>query len=192
MTENATSRVVIAVIGLDMPGIVAAVSSVLTGFGCNLEQVSQVTLHGQFAMIGLASRAPGLTNDMLAERLREEVKVKNLHQSILVRDFEEPQCNVQADSEPYVISIWGNDRNGIIAQFAQIFADHGINIEALRAFPVDPTNELSLQVFEVSMPLSIDRTAFMTMLHAKAKALDLRANMQHRDIFEAIHRVKVD
>lgn len=48
MTEANMDRVLVGVFGLDRPGIVSAVSSVMTRHGANLEQVSQVTLHGQF------------------------------------------------------------------------------------------------------------------------------------------------
>ena len=71
-----------------------------------------------------------------------------------------------------------------------IFASEGINIESLRALPLE--NGESLQFFEVMMPLSVDRRALNAVLRDRAHERGLRCNIQHRDIFEAIHRVKVD
>ena len=44
-------RTNVAVFGLDRPGIVAVVSNALTRRGVNLEQVNQMALHGQFALM---------------------------------------------------------------------------------------------------------------------------------------------
>ena len=43
-TEENIGTVVVAVIGLDMPGIVAAVTSALAENDCRVEEISQVTL----------------------------------------------------------------------------------------------------------------------------------------------------
>lgn len=51
-------------------------------------------------------------------------------------------------------------------------------------------NGRALQVFEVSLPLSIDRSALRRTLEDKAGEMGLRVSMQHRDIFEAVHRVQ--
>ena len=48
-TKN--NSALVAVIGLDQPGIVATVSSALTRLGCNIEEMTQSTLHDQFSGI---------------------------------------------------------------------------------------------------------------------------------------------
>ena len=45
-------------------------------------------------------------------------------------------------------------------------------------------------MFEVALPLSLDRSAFRRTLEDKARGMGLRVGMQHRDIFEALHRVE--
>ncbi len=190
VTENINRNIVVAVIGLDMPGIVATISSVMTGFGCNLEEVSQITLHGQFTLIGVVNMASNHTNEEIEAALREEINRRHFKVSVLVRDFEDPAEAGNTGGEPYVASIWGKDRNDIITTFSRIFAEGKINIESLRAFPIE--NNQSLQVFEVSVPEGIDLRALQHVLSDRARSMGLRANIQHRDIFEAIHRVKVD
>ena len=175
-------RVLVGVFGLDRPGIVSAVSSVITRHGANLEQVSQVTLHGQFALMCVVQKPVDLDKSVIENDLNE------LKQAVLVLDFVEPTENLEG--EPYVISIWGPDRNDIITTFSRILAEQKINIESLRAFPIEAG--MSLQVFEAQIPLEVDRRALHRTLIDRAGAMGLRCNLQHRDIFEAIHRVKVD
>lgn len=189
--EETAGKIVVAVIGLDMPGIVAAVTSALAEHDCFVEEVSQVTLKGQFALIGIVRKPEALSTESVEAFLRERVAEKHLRQSVLVRDFQCPDAKSDdVSGEPYVISIWGRDRGDITATFSKIFASEGINIESLRALPLE--NGESLQFFEVMMPLSVDRRALNAVLRDHAHERGLRCNIQHRDIFEAIHRVKVD
>lgn len=187
--ENA-GKIVVAVIGLDMPGIVAAVTSALAEHECFVEEVSQVTLKGQFALIGIVRKPAALSNEAVEAFLRERIAEKHLRQSVLVRDFQTPPAAAGEQGEPYVVSIWGRDRGDITATFSKIFAAEGINIESLRALPLE--NGESLQFFEVTMPMRVDRRALNAVLRDRAHERGLRCNIQHRDIFEAIHRVKVD
>ena len=183
-------RIVIAIIGRDMPGVVSALSAALGECGCTLEEVSQTALHGQFAMICLAAKPEGLPNEKVEALLREEISAKKLHQSVLVRDYEEQTSATKVEGEPYVVSVWGPERANIVAAFSKIFAVERINIESLRALPVEAG--LTRLVFEVTIPLAVDRRALHAVLRDRARSMGLRTNMQHRDIFEAIHRVAVE
>ena len=181
-------RVLLGVFGLDRPGIVAVVSAVITRHGANLEQVSQVTLHGQFALMCVVQKPVGLDRGVIERELNEEIRRRKHHQAVLVTDFTEPAP--AEPGEPYVISIWGPDRNDIITTFSRILAEQRVNIESLRAFPIEDGQ--SLQVFEVTIPMGVDRRALHRTLIDRAQSMGLRCNQQHRDIFEAIHRVKVE
>lgn len=181
-------RTNVAVFGLDRPGIVAAVSNLLTRHGINLEQVNQMTLHGQFALMCVVQKPRNLSNETIQRELEAEIERRRLDQRVMVIDFREPAP--MPPGEPYVVSVWGTDRNDIIANFSRIFAEQKINIESLRAFPIE--DGASLQVFEVTIPMDVDRRALHRVLIDRARAMGLRCNLQHRDIFEAIHRVKVE
>ena len=58
-------RTNVAVFGLDRPGIVAVVSNALTRRGVNLEQVNQMALHGQFALMCVIQKPAGLSNEQI-------------------------------------------------------------------------------------------------------------------------------
>ena len=79
----------------------------------------------------------------------------------------------------------------IIAMISSIFAEQKVNIESLKAIRMpDGSNECVL-VFEVALPMSINRNAFRQMLQAKARSVGLSISIQHENIFEAIHRVPI-
>ncbi len=186
--QSNTNIVVVAVIGLDQPGVIACVSAVLTRLGCNIKEMTQSTLANQFAGIYLVEKPVTLTNDALNAELEKAVAAKRMRLSIVTRDFEEPPAGT-AKSEPFVISVYGPDRNDIVGTFAHIFGEHRINIEALRAFPVG--DNASMQVFEVSIPDGLDTRSLHRVMQERAKSMGLTLTMQHRDIFEAIHRVEI-
>ena len=72
-----------------------------------------------------------------------------------------------------------------------IFAEQKVNIENLKAIRVSEDTDECVLVFEVALPLSINRNAFRQMLQAKARNVGLSISIQHQDIFEAIHRVPI-
>jgi glycine cleavage system transcriptional repressor len=87
-----------------------------------------------------------------------------------------------------VVTVNGSDQAEIIAMFSGIFAEQKVNIENLKALRTDDECVL---VFEVALPMSINRNAFRQMLQAKARSVGLSISIQHENIFEAIHRVPI-
>lgn len=182
------NNVVVAVIGLDQPGVIACVSSVMTRLGCNIEEMTQSTLHQQFAGIYLVNKPVELTNEQLNGEIEHAVNAKKMKLTIVTRDYEEPST-AEVASEPFVVSVYGPDRNDIVGTFAHMFGEQKINIEALRAFPIG--EGASMQVFEVSIPADLDTRSLHRVMLERAKAMGLNLTMQHRDIFEAVHRVNI-
>lgn len=182
------NNVVVAVIGLDQPGVIACVSSVMTRLGCNIEEMTQSTLHHQFAGIYLVNKPVELTNEQLNSEIEHAVRAKKMKLTIVTRDYEVPPA-AETTSEPFVVSVYGPDRNDIVGTFAHMFGEQKINIEALRAFPIGEGT--SMQVFEVSIPTDIDTRSLHRVMLERAKTLGLNLTMQHRDIFEAVHRVNI-
>lgn len=182
------NKIVVSVIGLDCPGVVYAVSSTLSALECNIEEVSQTILKSQFAAIFVATRPDDLDNETILRILSGAVEDKNMHLTITIRDFEDGCVFKSEPSEPFVVTVDGKDQLEIISSISRIFAEHRVNIENLKA--IMPKGETrALLVFEIALPLSIDRTALRKTLQDRARSMGLRLSMQHRDIFEAVHRV---
>lgn len=185
--EVVVSKIVVSVIGLDCPGVVYTVASTLSDLECNIEEVSQTILKSQFAAIFVANRPEDLDNSTIYKILSGAIEDKNMHLTVTIRDFEEGCLLKDEDTEPFVVTVDGEDRFEIISSIAKIFADHRVNIENLKA--IKPEGASALLVFEIALPKSMDLKALRMTLLDRTRELGLRLSIQHRDIFEAVHRV---
>jgi glycine cleavage system transcriptional repressor len=93
-------------------------------------------------------------------------------------------------SEPFVITTVGPDRPGLVAGIAGLLARYGANITNLKAVSRGArTGPEYVTFYEVDIPAGIDRQGFRAELRARAGELGLDVNLQHREIFEQVHRV---
>jgi len=101
--------VAVSIIGRDRPGIVASISKVLFQNRCNIEDLSQTAIRGQFAMILIASTAKkevltGLKQDFenLARDLALDINLRPIRP-------EETKAFEAGETEPFVITVRGED-----------------------------------------------------------------------------------
>ena len=182
-------KVVISVLGRDRPGIVATVSQILLEKGCNIEDVSQTMLQTEFAGIFIATVPGSYAPSELLEKLREGLG--HLDVEVVMKALvDDPKTSSPPSGEPFVVTTMGSDRLGLVAGITDDMARFSVNITNLKAIfrgGNDPHG--NTMIYEVSVPESVDFRAFRRELLARSKALGLELNLQHRDIFEAIHRV---
>lgn len=190
------SKIAVSILGIDCPGVVYLVSGTLSTLRCNIEEISQTILKGQFAAIFIAEKPDALTEDKVHSELVKAIDARDMSLSVIVRSLDEKAVYHGEPGEPFVITVDGEDGLNVVASFTRIFAENKVNIENMKALMPDvpedqpESRRRALQVFEISLPLSIDRTALRRTLEDKARDMGLRVSMQHRDIFEAVHRVK--
>ena len=182
-------KIVISVLGTDQPGIVAAVSRILFENSCNIEDVSQTILQTEFIGILIASIPEVLRPDDLLTQLKTDLEPLGLH--LIVKPLEATdQPYAQPVSEPFVITTTGPDRLGLVAGITEVIAQFGANITNLRAaFRGGDDPSQNTMIYEVDVPASTDPQSFQKALRERAKNLQLELSLQHRDIFEAIHRI---
>ena len=183
------TKVVISILGTDRPGIVATVSRILLENRCNIEDVSQTILQTEFTGIFIASIPEQLQPENLLTGLQRGLEPFGLH--VLVKPLEASgKPPVPLASEPFVVTTVGPDRLGLVAGITEVIARFGGNITNLRAaFRGGDDPKRNTMIYEVDTPADIDHKAFRQALRERAAALDLDLSLQHRDIFEAIHRV---
>jgi glycine cleavage system transcriptional repressor len=183
------TKVVISVLGTDRPGIVATVSKVLLDNRCNIEDVTQTVLQTEFTSIFIASIPEGLEPEELLTRLQQGGKPLGLH--VMVKPLEAAgEPDAPANSEPFVVTTVGPDRLGLVAGITEVMARFRGNITNLRAaFRGGDDPNSNTMIYEVDIPVDIDHQAFRQALRERATELGLDLSLQHRDIFEAIHRV---
>ncbi|MCG8532196.1 MAG: ACT domain-containing protein [Desulfovibrionales bacterium] len=182
-------KVVVSFLGQDGPGVVCAVASLLTELDCNILELSQTILHSEFAAIVIAEMDDEGTVEALQKDLEKGLVDKNVDLNVIVRMYDGNCWNAE-NPEPFVVSVDGPDQKGLVAAIAGILGKYNVNISNMKAIiPPEEEHGRALLVYEVTVPASVELAALRSTLEAKAEELSLRISLQHRDIFEAVHRV---
>lgn len=177
-------------LGPDCPGVVAAVAGIFAANNCNIEAMSQAALASEFTAIFVVNAPDDLNPEHLRRILEEGLACTGVDLSVTVRPATGNCWAGYAASDPFVITVDGPDGPGLIAAMSRIFARHGVNITNLTAILYEEPKGNALFVFEVMVPGSADIGRLRRELILEGKNLGLRVGVQHRDIFEAVHRVK--
>lgn len=179
---------VVFVLGPDRPGIIAAVAQTLFEQGCNLEDVSQTSLQGQFVGIFVVSPDGRDLGQALPAILRERLDPLGLF--VHLRPVPAAGGDPVPAGEPHVITTVGPDRPGLVAGVAGLLAQFGANITNLKAVSRGAgAGQEYVTFYEVDLPADTDRQTFRDALRARARELGLDVNLQHREIFEQVHRI---
>jgi glycine cleavage system transcriptional repressor len=183
-------KVLATITGRDGPGIVHKVSQALSEKGCALAELAQTTLLGQFAGLFSAESPDGLGLDELSAFLSAALAGTGL------RAWVAPADEAEAASEPadpYVLTLAGPKRPELVLGVTKTVASFGINIDSLRALTLSessgPESSPAVLALEISVPRKVGQKAFRQALALTAEELGVEASLQHRDIFEAIHRI---
>jgi glycine cleavage system transcriptional repressor len=117
----------ITAIGLDRPGIVAAVSGVLLDVDGNVEDSQMSILRGHFAVMLLVRVPDEVEQADLADRLgtvRDDLGLE----AVTVSPVGEGAEPVRAT---HVVSVYGADSKGIVHSISAALAGHGVDITDL-------------------------------------------------------------
>jgi glycine cleavage system transcriptional repressor len=138
------SELAITVIGHDRRGIVADVAGALAGLGVNLTDSSMTRLHGHFAMTLVC------TGDPAVAEVEAALAPLTADGALLatVREVK-PETPAGPSGEPYLVSVHGADRLGIVAAVTGVLARAGGNITDLTTRLIGP---LYVLIAEVDLP----------------------------------------
>lgn len=188
MRDNA-EKMMIAVFGRDRPGIVARVAGLLAEKNCNIEDVTQTILNSRFAGMFVVRPMGGeLSRDDVLQSLEHGFQGEELTFWISPLDDVDPPAPPKT-TDPFVITTIGPDQVGLVAGITEVLSDFGVNITALRANVKTEDATQWVMIYEVDVPLEVDRKLFREALYGKAQNLGQRLSLQHRNIFEAVHRI---
>lgn len=147
-------KMALSAVGRDQPGIVAGVSRALYEHGCNLEDSSMTILEGEFAMILIVAVPDGADVDGLRADLEGVATEKHLVLSL--RDLPEPPPgNPPRPVSPYILSVYGADRTGIVYEVTRHLADRGVNITDVDTRVVGVERPVYIMLLEVSLPAGV-------------------------------------
>lgn len=146
------SKAVISGTGPDQPGIVAAISSILLKYGCNIEDSTMTRLAREFAVI-LIINVPDEADFSALQRDMEALD-KTHQLSIMVKPIPE---NLALDSHvpenPYMLSVAGQDQAGITYQVSRKLAELAVNITDLNAQIIQGEDgPIYIMMVEVDVP----------------------------------------
>lgn len=139
--------------GQDRPGIVAALAEGLFRMGCNIEDTCMTRLRDEFAMM-LMVRLP---DDTPATRMVEGLTphTSPLGLTVLCREVPEQAASRRAasDTPMFMLSVYGADHPGIVAQVARVVADYGGNITDMNTRVIGAMDQpVYVMILEVQLP----------------------------------------
>ena len=134
---NEDRLVAVTVVGIDQPGIVAAVSKTLYEVGCNLEDATSTILRGHFTMT-LIVGAPG---EMNADTLEHVLQVVASQMSLLITVRPVHETPRRGPDPTHMISVYGADKPGIVYRVAEVLAATGENITDMTSRVIESGEE---------------------------------------------------
>jgi glycine cleavage system transcriptional repressor len=176
------ARFSLSAIGMDKPGIVAAVSGALGDAGCNLEDSTMTILRGHFAILLVVSAPDATTAESLASALRSVSERFDL--VISVRPIEvtdEESAANREGQEALTVSIHGADRPGIVHAVSGALAEAGGNVVDLSTQlvgePDEPVYVLTLRAIVASagadrVAVAVKQTADSLGVHCTVREDD--------------------
>ena len=161
----------ITVIGPDRTGIVADVAEALSGLGANLTDSTMTRLRGHFAMTLICT---GPTAEAVEKALAPLCADGKLLATVRSVEQEEDSA---ANGEPYLVSVHGADRLGIVAAVTRVVAAAGGNITDLTTRLTGP---LYVLVAEVDLPQGAAE-GLATRLAETARELGVDVTLRRAD-----------
>jgi glycine cleavage system transcriptional repressor len=165
----------VTVIGHDRPGIIADVTEILAGLGMNLTDSTMTRLRGHFAMTLVCTGDPpaGEIEAALAPITADGML------SVSVRDVHAEPASDDG-GRPYVLTVHGADRLGIVATVTRAVAEFGGNVTDLTT---RLSGELYLLVAEVDVPApDADRLAERLAAAASMLGVDVSLRPAEADL----------
>jgi len=167
-------KLAIAAIGRDRVGLVRGVSRVLFRHGCNIEDSSMTILEGEFAMILIVSLPAAGRVERLKNALGSAGRKLGLTLNVNPIRPAADRKKRAGPARPYLISVMGRDRTGIVYRMSDLLARMRVNITDLNAKRVGRGSAtLYCMVIEVELPAREHPDRLRRKLQAAAKTLGL-------------------
>jgi glycine cleavage system transcriptional repressor len=143
----------VSAVGRDKPGIVAAVTGVLSDEGCNLEDTSMSILRGHFAMMLVVDGPASLDAARLESALSQTTAGFDLVVAVRQIDDEVPHS---PEGDAWTVAVYGADRPGIVHAITALLAEAGVNVTDLTTRIIgDVDRPVYAMVLEVTLPAGV-------------------------------------
>ncbi|HKY75072.1 MAG TPA: ACT domain-containing protein [Acidimicrobiia bacterium] len=174
-----TTEFAVWTVGADRPGIVAAVTGVLYGMGCNLKDCSMTVLSTHFAMVMKVEGPDGLAPEALEAELAGSEGCAGLSVDVHPADAGAP---IVVEGDPYIVSVFGSDHPGIVHRISTVLADNSVNITDVNTRVIGENGDpVYAMLLEVTLPRSLDPTELDDALQATAAEVGVEASLHPAD-----------
>lgn len=178
-------NVVLTGVGHDRVGIVAELAEILFEMGCNLLDSSMTLLRGEFAIILMIRQPEDQSLDQLKKRISE---VENrLGLTIHVRELSDEECaEAENMGSPYIISVYGADKPGIVSGITRVLANLGANVTDVETKHTGERDGATvfLMVLEVTLPERVSEKQLRDTLDDASKRLSVNVSVQSLDVVQ--------
>lgn len=160
-----STQLAVTAIGADRPGIIARVTGALRDAGGNLEDASMTILGGQFAIMLLVASDTDPAD--IEARLTEATA--DLGLVVTVRPV-----GPGSDSRPatHVLSVYGSDRPGIVAEVAAVLAERGINVTDLTTRVLEGEQPVYAMMLEIALADAAEADAVQAAVLERVDGVD--------------------
>ncbi|WP_328991435.1 ACT domain-containing protein [Kribbella sp. NBC_01245] len=161
------NQLAVTVIGPDRPGIIADVTGALAGVGVNLEDSTMTLLRGHFAMM-LVCTGPD------ADAVTEALAPLGGELVITVRAVGPEQTHAPV-GPPYILSVHGADRPGIVSAITRLIAAVGGTVTDLST---RLSSTLYVLTAEVELPATVDVSELTASLEVTGDELGVGVTLR--------------
>jgi glycine cleavage system transcriptional repressor len=174
------AQFVVFTVGSDRPGIVAAVTGAVYELGGNLLDTTMTILSGQFAV------ALAVDIDVDAATLQGALvaATETFDLAVMVRPVEahDDATHGARSPDPWVVSVYGADRAGIVARSAEVLARRGVNVVDLQTRVVGASDDpVYAMLLEVELPSDLDVGELRHDLEQLAADLSVSVSLHRAD-----------
>lgn len=174
---------VLNVMSCDHPGIVAAVSDEICNRDGNIDAISQTVLEGYFTLIMIVS----FPSQIVPEDLSAAIEAHNASFQVTARPYK-PAKAVDDETDRFVITAFGEDREGIVLKFSHYLSGKDVNIIDL--YGDRKGNEFVL-IGQVEVPRRWDINHLQADLEEMGRESGYTVKLQHENIFVATNQLRL-
>lgn len=167
------SLIAVTVIGHDRPGIIADTTAVLAQLGLNLEDSTMTLLRGHFAMMLIcAGEVPPAVVEEALQPLTADGRLQVSAREVPDEDAAGPL------GQPYLLTVHGGDRPGIVSALTKVVAAAGGNITDLTT---RLAGDLYVLVAEVDLPAPADEAGLADQLASAASKVGVEVTLRQQE-----------
>lgn len=176
----ANKYISLTAIGKDKPGLVSAITGVLYEYKCNIEDSTMTILHGQFAMILILKIPSELNPKVLCNALNK--KNASLEMSFSYSELPAYAPKKHKTCNPYIISVYGADKPGIVYRISSYLAENKINITDVQTTILKSKGTKTyVMIIETDMPEKLQINKISKELGELSKTMNVMVSVNRAE-----------